>query len=191
MNSIRIKNQVYIFKRLEYESNNSYFFAKGTNIWGWATWKRAWEDFDIDRFGYNGYQDLKEYYPTIFQRIRAKRYLTKAWKKETNTWDYQWEFHNLFNNNISIIPNKNLIENIGFDSGTHTNGNNYVLKKEDLDFPLILPESNEVKIDSKYFGKTLSFFSKGWIKRKLKIVVFKCAGGTTIQKEKDNGLCIK
>ncbi len=28
MNSIRIKNQVYIFKRLEYESNNSYYLRK-------------------------------------------------------------------------------------------------------------------------------------------------------------------
>ena len=28
MNSIRIKNRVYVFKRLEYETNNSYFLRK-------------------------------------------------------------------------------------------------------------------------------------------------------------------
>jgi hypothetical protein len=38
-----------------------------------------------------------------------------------NTWDYQYGFLNLVNKMVAIVPNNNMISNIGFnESGTHT-----------------------------------------------------------------------
>jgi hypothetical protein len=35
-------------------SEEDYFFSRFFHIWGWATWKRAWDKFDIDiRVGLN------------------------------------------------------------------------------------------------------------------------------------------
>ena len=40
---------------------------------------------------------------------------------EINTWDYQFTIMNLFNHTMSIVPNINLISNIGFnENATHT-----------------------------------------------------------------------
>ncbi|GEO04625.1 hypothetical protein AAE02nite_22890 [Adhaeribacter aerolatus] len=41
--------------------------------------------------------------------------------KGANTWDYQWAYANLVNHSFCIIPNENLISNIGFGkNSTHT-----------------------------------------------------------------------
>ena len=38
-----------------------------------------------------------------------------------NTWDYQWSLSSFLNSGLTIVPNKNLIKNIGFDEeATHT-----------------------------------------------------------------------
>ena len=50
--------------------------------------------------------------PKIFDEVKAGK---------IDTWDYQLDFANYFNNGLTIIPNENLISNIGFGAGaTHT-----------------------------------------------------------------------
>ena len=40
---------------------------------------------------------------------------------EPDTWDYQWVFTCLINNGLVVVPNNNLINNIGFNlEATHT-----------------------------------------------------------------------
>jgi hypothetical protein len=40
-----------------------------------------------------------------------------------NTWDYQWHFTCIANGGLTIIPNRNLVTNIGFDeAGVHCSG---------------------------------------------------------------------
>jgi hypothetical protein len=49
---------------------------------------------------------------SIFNKLLANK---------INTWDYQWAITNFLNNGLSIIPNMNLISNIGFGANaTHT-----------------------------------------------------------------------
>ena len=45
-----------------------------------------------------------------------KRYFQMHFDK-ADSWDYQYAYLNLINNRLSIIPNTNLITNIGFDEG--------------------------------------------------------------------------
>jgi hypothetical protein len=48
----------------------------------------------------------------IFNEVKAGK---------INAWGYQLDFANYFNNGLTVIPNQNLISNIGFGAGaTHT-----------------------------------------------------------------------
>ena len=75
----------------------SYYFSKFAHIWGWASWRRAWQHYDIN--------------------------LTDD--KGLDTWDYQWQNSIKKAGGLSIIPNVNLVSNIGFGKdATHTKKTN-------------------------------------------------------------------
>jgi len=102
----------------------SYYFAKQTHVWGWATWKRVWKDYDKTLNLYTD-SEAEKYLDSIFQ----DPFVAAEWKKifkevksgHIDTWDYQLALINFFNNSLSINPNVNLIRNIGFrEDGTHT-----------------------------------------------------------------------
>ncbi|QEM10526.1 nucleotide-diphospho-sugar transferase [Mucilaginibacter rubeus] len=102
--------------------HSSYYFSNYGGIWGWATWSKAWKSYDYHM------KDLdkmlkKNFLSKIFndknQQAFWAKTLTKA--KNIDTWDYQWHYNTWLYNGISIVPNVNLIDNIGFgNAGTHT-----------------------------------------------------------------------
>ena len=102
----------------------AYYFSKYEHIWGWASWRRAWQYYDKD---ISYYPDLKA--KNIFEKLFANKneytYFSKIYdklyRKGIDTWDYQWKLTIMINNGLSIIPTVNLISNIGFGVGaTHT-----------------------------------------------------------------------
>ncbi|MCX6186040.1 MAG: hypothetical protein NTU43_03455 [Bacteroidetes bacterium] len=106
--------------------DGSYYFSMYNHIWGWATWRRAWKYYDIEMSNYTSFNQGNKI-NTIFNLPKERKYWKKIFYKvkenKINTWDYQWTFSIWINNGLSILPNFNLIKNIGFDSdGTHTNG---------------------------------------------------------------------
>jgi len=125
---------------------DSYFFAHG-GIWGWATWKRAWALYDFDMKGWGQ--------PEILQKIKENisgdnwysfyfSLFESTHKKSIDTWDSQWFYTILVNNKLTINPKVNLVENIGFNiDGTHTSktdGKISILKRYQLNFPLVHPQ---------------------------------------------------
>jgi hypothetical protein len=107
----------------------SYYFSQYSNIWGWASWKRTWANYDSALTNYtvddvtsqlkNVFNDafLLEEWLKIFNRLKAG---------EIDTWDYQLNFITFFQNGLCVTPNINLISNIGFrDDATHVNTNNH------------------------------------------------------------------
>ena len=104
--------------------NESYYFSNITHVWGWAGWRRVWKDYD---------KELKQFdeEDLLYQmgKIFGNRYITdtlghifKELKSgKIDTWDYQLGFLNYFNNGLCIIPNVNMIANLGFGTNsTHT-----------------------------------------------------------------------
>ncbi|HEY4288445.1 MAG TPA: hypothetical protein VGN00_15180 [Puia sp.] len=104
--------------------SGTYYFSKICHVWGWASWRRAWQKYDINMNGLEeffsqklylsvlNYKDSLQYWQSSF--VRTKEGLI-------DTWDYQWVFSVWKNNGLSITPNVNLISNIGFDEmATHT-----------------------------------------------------------------------
>jgi hypothetical protein len=102
----------------------SYYFHESTIIWGWASWRRVWKDYDSELTRYT-VPEVKSHINKIF----ANQFLAQQWleifkalkQKQIDTWDYQLAFLNHFNHGLSISPNTNLVSNIGFrPDATHT-----------------------------------------------------------------------
>ncbi|TRX13390.1 nucleotide-diphospho-sugar transferase [Flavobacterium gawalongense] len=101
-----------------------YYYSKLTHVWGWASWRRVWGKYDLNM---NGLEKAKEndILSSLTDNEFNKKSIYEAFLRtkrgEINTWDYQYFFSNMVNGRLSIIPNYNLISNIGFnEDGTHT-----------------------------------------------------------------------
>lgn len=101
----------------------SYYFSKYGGIWGWASWARAWKSYDYEMKGYKDFRDQNAI-SHVFESKNQQKYWIKTfdWASTLGTWwDYQWKFSIWLKKGICIVPNINLIRNIGFNSyGTHT-----------------------------------------------------------------------
>lgn len=149
---------------------SSYYFSKYPLIWGWATWKRAWEMYDYSMAKWPEaraagwlHDILKEkryvkYWDDIFQRTYAD---------ENSSWAYRWIFANWMNSGLTILPASNLVSNIGFsEEATHTRKKIRVAnaQTEKLEFPLTPPEKivfdpfMDKAIQEKHFS--LSWYQK-------------------------------
>lgn len=102
----------------------SYHFTHYDWVWGWASWRRAWcyNDSNISMWGQQETKDKirrilidKEYY-----RLRAMTF-DQAYKDNIVAWDYQWACSRLIHGGLAIVPNINLVSNIGYGTdASHT-----------------------------------------------------------------------
>ncbi len=117
---------------------NPYFFSSYNHIWGWATWRRSWNKYEYqlsDKSKEKVILNLTYYFDTLKERNYWIEILNRL--DEIDTWDYQWTFTIWANNGLAILPNRNLVKNIGFDSmATHTSQDNLDYNLE-LDFSTI------------------------------------------------------
>ncbi len=103
---------------LEFSHNEDYTFSLSSgHIWGWATWKRAWNHFDlyVDDFdkSIENIDQREDLSPT--DKIRYKN-LCKVLKnkgKGNSTWDIIWSYIKWRDNGLTIIPRVHLSSNIG------------------------------------------------------------------------------
>jgi len=102
--------------------DESYVFSRYPNIWGWASWRRAWSLYDVDMKLWPVYRDQGQL-AALFSEARVRDYYEHVWNTVDgiDTWDFQWAFTCLFNNGLCIVPKANLITNIGV-VGTHFRG---------------------------------------------------------------------
>lgn len=131
--------------------NSSYYFSRYTHIWGWATWRRAWNDYD---FTMAEYERLKNNYP--YKKLLPIGMMDAVKYGYLDTWDVQWMYTNFLKDKLSIMPNINLVENIGFtDDATHTKSSipeyiKYSISGE-LYFPLKHPANIKVNPRADFF----------------------------------------
>ena len=126
--------------------DGSYGFWSMPITWGWATWKRSWDLMDINMTYWpeikkSGY--LKRVFPPNSWLNTSNEY-TRTYEGKINTWDYQFQFSNIINHALCIVPKVNMVRNIGHGhrDATHTfdplSKARFVLE-ENIDFPLIHP----------------------------------------------------
>jgi hypothetical protein len=149
----------------------SYFFSRYFNAWGWATWKRAWNLYDLEMKYYEeiankgGWNRVDN---PPFNGFEGRRLYNLLKSGKLNTWDYQWIYSCIINSGLCIVPKVNLISNLGFEGeATHTNnyGQNKKLERHELDFPII---HNPIVMSSRAYSTAyFKFFQKGRIGRKI------------------------
>ena len=113
----------------KYKLESSYIFSLYGHSWGWATWKRCWDEFDINMTTYPEFEKIGGLY-NVFPNTKAAKVLSKKistiyQRKDlrSHIWDYQAIYSIYSNYGLCIVPQKNLVSNIG-EYGTHSNGKN-------------------------------------------------------------------
>lgn len=94
---------------------SSYYLSRIPHIWGWASWRRAWQKYDVKLSSFDedaAYSFFDDEEINLFW----KSILTKVKRGEIDTWDYQWTYTLMRNGGYAIQPQLNLVKNIGFDS---------------------------------------------------------------------------
>lgn len=102
----------------------SYYFSKYNHCWGWATWRRAWKQYqgDLPFWPEWSASDAwpqhtsdkveRRYWEGIFKRVRAG---------QIDSWAYPWTGSVWYHGGLTATPNVNLVSNIGFGpDSTHT-----------------------------------------------------------------------
>jgi hypothetical protein len=156
------------------DKDYSYYFSHCGHIWGWATWRRAWTKFD---YKIKLYETLKQkgYFDNFFLNPIEKLYRLRKFDKtvsgKATWWGYQWDFARYVYNGLSIVPEQNIVKNIGFgEDATHTKNNQrHQREAYDIEFPLRHPPftMRDVDSDRKYFAS----FMKGNILAKLSLSI--------------------
>ena len=149
---------------------HSYFFSRYTHIWGWASWRRAWQHYDVTMAQWPRWRDGHS-----LEAISGGRSMfTRHWRSifdavydgRVDTWDYQWTFAIWQMGGLTVLPAVNQTDNLGFGAdATHTTdaAPQYVVASRPalLKWPLAHP--NVVKrnvqadqlIDTKVYGVTM------------------------------------
>lgn len=101
---------------------DSYYFSKYTYIWGWASWRRAFALYEEDMPSWPAFQRsgrLRSQCDPSEARYWEKRF-ADTYAGAIDTWDYQMMYTAFAHDFLSIVPERNLVSNIGFSpEGTH------------------------------------------------------------------------
>ncbi|MDB5225324.1 MAG: glycosyltransferase family 2 protein [Candidatus Adlerbacteria bacterium] len=102
-----------------YNCPESYYFSVTANLWGWATWRRAWQKYDerpmeawpsVKKQGL-----LRDVFPDAAVRERWEILFERNWAGKADTWEGPWLFACNINRGLCINPKTNLVSNIGID----------------------------------------------------------------------------
>jgi hypothetical protein len=94
----------------------SYYGSFYPHIWGWATWRRAWQAY---AFNLPSMVEIEALPKSILNALPMKM-VGQVAAGLLDTWDVQWLYHCVTQDKICITPNTNLVRNIGFEQATHT-----------------------------------------------------------------------
>jgi hypothetical protein len=176
------------FQPNDKEYNHSYYFSAYMHCWGWASWRRAWRYYDGDIPNWSTLKNTgwlqgwlrseqgAEYWSDIFDTVA---------QGEIDSWAYPWTFSCWAEHGLTILPEVNLVTNIGFGKrSTHTKNPDddaASLSVEPIESPLSHPkrvfrdyEADEYTlrnhfgvsdVDSSYWKKIYSNYTPEVIKR--------------------------
>ena len=158
-------------KRTDY----SYYFSRYVHVWGWATWRSAWNKYDVSlkkwpRLKSNNW--LNDIFSDKANELYWSYNFENVYKGNIDTWDYQWTFACLAHNGLTILPHVNLISNIGYDKdATHTKNQKIFanMQVEEISFPLKHPPSVVRNITADFYTDKIMFSRPLWKRIAIKI----------------------
>jgi len=132
------------------------FFLPFTTSWGWATWKRVWDNFNKSDEGLEILEknkklrkkfDLNDSYP-FYKMLKLQK------RGNIDSWAIIFYLSVFLKNGLVLYPKKTLVNNMGFDgSGVHCKSG-----------------ISQSKIDSNF---SISFYGKKRVLPEIQNAVFK------------------
>jgi hypothetical protein len=153
-----------------FRAKESYFFSRYNHIWGWASWRRVRQNYDVRMTEWPTWRDGHG-----LAKISGGNRLFESFWRDTfdavyegkiDTWDYQWTFTCWRLGGLTAMPAFNQTHNLGFGpDATHTvtSAPEFVTAsrvRRPMGFPLTHPRAvkreldADASIDSKVFGIT-------------------------------------
>ena len=127
-------------------NEDSYYFSRYNHVWGWASWRNRWRGcYDVAMSHWPKIRDEGWLLDMLCSKTEAARWreiFDDVHQGKIDTWDYQWTFACWLQGRLTVLPNLNLISNIGFGTdATHTKTANKFanIPSECMLFPLKHP----------------------------------------------------
>jgi hypothetical protein len=98
------------------------FFYRAATSWGWATWARAWKDFepDIDQL-FTRFNSRKIHEFSIENNMNFWNQMKEFKAGKNNSWAIRWYASIFLKGGLTLNPSESLVNNIGHDgSGVHS-----------------------------------------------------------------------
>ena len=96
----------------------SYYYSHYMMVWGWATWRRTWKEYDkslksISRA--EAFNEINKLPVKKGSKLKAQEIFdVMTSDAPIDTWDFQLFFSILHHKGLTVIPINNLCKNIGF-----------------------------------------------------------------------------
>jgi len=183
---MNISGSNFQFGRKRGEGN--YYFSEYFHGGGaWATWRRTWKCNDVDIKSFDKFKRENQI-KNIFRIKQQQKFWMNIWQQlyddyedKISAWDYQWAYTCLVNNGLCIMPNVNMVSNIGFGTdSTHTKDENSIFSNieareiTDIIHPnFVLADQKADLLTSKIFFGNVNIFTR--VKNKA-LFIFKRIG---------------
>ncbi|MDB4901705.1 MAG: glycosyltransferase [Mucilaginibacter sp.] len=135
------------------------FFYRAATSWGWATWARAWKNFepDIDKL-ITQFDAKKIEQFSIDGSMNFWKQIEQFKAGKNNSWAIRWYASIFLKEGLTLNPSTSLVHNIGHDgSGVHSNSESTyhveIAKKPVKQFPSEIKEDQQAYQAIKHFLK--------------------------------------
>ena len=112
------------FQNGKQRGDGSYYFSRYNHVWGWASWRRAWQFYDGDLSFWPDWKRSEAWiseFPDRVERRYWDKIFDRMFAQQIDTWDYPWTASVWCHGGLTATPNVNLVSNIGFGpDSTHT-----------------------------------------------------------------------
>ncbi|TBO43258.1 glycosyltransferase [Pedobacter kyonggii] len=122
------------------------FFYRAATSWGWATWGRAWKNFEPDiNVLIKQFDKKKRAAFAIDNKMNFWKQMLEFKKGKNNSWAIRWYASIFLKGGITLNPSQSLVNNIGHDgTGVHSGINdiyNVIINpKPIVEFPTVIAE---------------------------------------------------
>lgn len=112
------------FQNGKQRGDGSYYFSRHNHVWGWASWRRAWQNYDINLSFWPDWKrsaNWRSEFSDPIERRYWEKIFDQMYAHQIDTWDYPWAASVWYQGGLTATPNVNLVSNIGFGKdATHT-----------------------------------------------------------------------
>jgi len=106
----------------------SYYFSKFCHVWGWATWRRAWQKNNPSLSFWPEWKESESWtqrFPDMAEQNYWGSIFDQMSQDKIDTWDYPWTasiwYYSDLEGGLTATSNINLVTNIGIGpDATHT-----------------------------------------------------------------------